>query len=170
MSEIGRRAFIAGLGAAAWPVATWAHQDDRVRALQLRILSLKAEAAADKIAAFIADIESQLSWTTQLPWSASTLEQRRFDGLRLLRQSAAITELSQLDSSGKEQLRVSRLAMDVVGSQTDFSKDPRLSKRSPRRFITVRSIIVPPSPIDAKPTASMLWNVLRSVASASVSP
>ena len=29
-----------------------------------------------------------------------------------------------LDAKGQEQLRVSRLAMDVVGSQTDFSKDP----------------------------------------------
>ena len=63
-----------------------------------------------------------------MPWSASTLEQRRFDGLRLLRQSAAITELSQLDSSGKEQLRVSRLAMDVVGSQADLSKDPKFTE------------------------------------------
>ena len=36
-----------------------------------------------------------------------------------------MTEISQLDSSGKEQLRVSRLAMDVVGSQADFSQDPK---------------------------------------------
>jgi hypothetical protein len=72
-----------------------------VCALQLRILRLKAEAVADKIAAFIADIENQLNWIMQLPWSASTLEQRRSDGLRLLRLSAAITEVSQLDPSGK---------------------------------------------------------------------
>jgi hypothetical protein len=58
---------------------------------------------------------SQVGWTTQLPWSAGTIEQRRFDALRLLRQVPAVTELSLLDASGKEQLRVSRLAMDVVG-------------------------------------------------------
>jgi len=34
---------------------------------------------------------SQIGWTTQLPWTASALEQRRFDALRLLRQVPAIT-------------------------------------------------------------------------------
>src|SRR2546421_9533203 len=43
----------------------------------------QAEATAAKIAQFIKEIESQIGWTTQLPWSAGTLEQRRFDGLRL---------------------------------------------------------------------------------------
>jgi hypothetical protein len=43
------------------------------------------------------------------------LDQRRFDGLRLLRQVPAITELAELDSSGREQLRVSRLAMELTG-------------------------------------------------------
>ena len=95
------------------------------RASLIRIQREQAEAAAAKIGQFIKEIEAQVGWTTQLPWSAGTLEQRRFDGLRLLRQVPAITELSQLDSTGKEQLRVSRLAMDVVASQTDFSKDPK---------------------------------------------
>src|SRR5438270_11375111 len=36
-------------------------------------------------------------------------------------------ELAQLDSKGHEQLRVSRLAMDVVGSNTDFSSDPKFT-------------------------------------------
>src|ERR671927_314191 len=88
----------------------------------------QAESAAAKIGQFIKEIESQVGWTTQLPWSAGTIDQRRFDGLRLLRQVPAITELSQLDSSGREQLRVSRLAMDVVASQADFSKDPKFAE------------------------------------------
>src|ERR1700688_4107909 len=95
------------------------------KAALIRIQREQAEAAAAKIGQFIKEIESQIGWTTQLPWSAGTLEQRRFDGLRLLRQVPAITELAQLDATGHEQLRVSRLAMDVVGSQTDFSKDPK---------------------------------------------
>ena len=41
------------------------------------------------------------------------MDQRRVDYLRLLRQVLAITEISHLDAEGKEQLRVSRLAMDV---------------------------------------------------------
>jgi hypothetical protein len=92
------------------------------KASLIRIQREQAEAAAAKIGQFVKEIESQLGWTTQLPWSAGSIEQRRFDALRLLRQVPAITELSQLDASGKERLRVSRLAMDVVASGTDFSR------------------------------------------------
>ncbi len=88
----------------------------------------QAEFAATKIGQFIKEIESQVGWTTQLLWSVETIEQRRFDALRLLRQVPAITELSQVDASGKEQLRVSRLAMDVVGSGLDLSKDPKFAE------------------------------------------
>src|SRR5437868_11857839 len=84
------------------------------KASLIRIQREQAEAAANKIGQFIKEIESQVGWTTQLPWSAGTIDQRPFDGLRLLPQVPAITELAQLDSSGKEQLRVSRLAMAVV--------------------------------------------------------
>ena len=99
----------------------------------IRIQREQAEAAAAKIGQFVREIEAQVGWTTQLPWSAGTLEQRRFDGLRLLRQVPAITELSQLDATGHEQLRVSRLAMDVVGSQTDYSKDPKFTEAVARK-------------------------------------
>jgi signal transduction histidine kinase len=99
----------------------------------IRIQREQAEAAAAKIGQFIREIEAQVGWTTQLPWSAGTLEQRRFDGLRLLRQVPAITELSQLDATGREQLRVSRLAMDVVGSQIDYSKDPKFAEAVARK-------------------------------------
>src|SRR4029079_13662291 len=86
------------------------------KASLIRIQHEQAEAAAAKISQFIKEIESQLGWTTQLPWSATSLEGRRFDALRLLRQVPAITELAQIDSTGKERLRVSRLAMDVIDS------------------------------------------------------
>jgi signal transduction histidine kinase len=98
------------------------------KASLIRIQREQAEAAAAKIGQFIKEIESQVGWTTQLPWSAGTLEQRRFDGLRLLRQVPAITELAQLDASGREQLKVSRLAMDVVASQADLSKEPKFAE------------------------------------------
>jgi signal transduction histidine kinase len=98
------------------------------KASLIRIQREQAEAAAAKIGQFIKEIESQIGWTTQLPWAAGALEQRRFDALRLLRQVPAITELAQLDSAGREQLRVSRLAMDVVGSNTDYSKDPKFTE------------------------------------------
>jgi signal transduction histidine kinase len=93
----------------------------------------KALGAAARIEAFIKEIEHQIGWTTQplLVAPGAALEQRRFDSLRLLRQVPAITEISHLNGKGREQLRVSRLAMDVVGSQTDYSKDPR--------FVTARA-------------------------------
>src|SRR5256886_5251239 len=94
----------------------------------IQIQHEQAEAAAAKIGQFIKEIESQLGWPTQLPWSAGSIEQRRFDALRLLRQVPAITELAQVDSTGKERLRVSRLAMDVVDSGLDLSKHPKFTE------------------------------------------
>lgn len=96
------------------------------KAALVRIQHEQAESAAAKIGQSIKEIESQLGWTTQLPWSA--VQDRRLDALRLLRQVPAITELSQVDASGKERLRVSRLAMDVVDSGVDFSKDPKFTE------------------------------------------
>jgi signal transduction histidine kinase len=98
------------------------------KAALIRVQREQAEAAAAKIGQFIKEIESQLGWTTQLPWSASSLENRRFDALRLLRLEPPITELAQVDSTGKERLRVSRLAMDVVDSGLDLSKDPKFTE------------------------------------------
>jgi len=95
------------------------------KASLVRIQHEQAQSAAAKISQFIKEIENQVGWTTQLPWSVGTIEQRRFDALRLLRQVPAITEIAEVDASGKEQLRVSRLAMDVVGSGIDLSKDPK---------------------------------------------
>ena len=103
------------------------------KASLIRIQREQAQAAAAKIGQFIKEIESQLGWTTQLPWSAGSIEQRRFDALRLLRQVPAITELAQLDAGGKERLRVSRLAMDVVASGTDFSNDPKFTEAVARK-------------------------------------
>src|SRR6201981_4027901 len=105
------------------------------KAALIRIQHEQAEAAAAKISQFIKEIESQLGWTTQLPWTAvapaeqkRALEQRRVDALRLLRQVPAITELAQVDSTGHERLRVSRLAMDVVDSGVDLSKEPKFTE------------------------------------------
>jgi signal transduction histidine kinase len=98
------------------------------KAALIRIQHEQAVAAAAKIGQFVKEIESQLGWTTQLPWSAGSIEQHRFDALRLLRQVPAITELAQVDSAGKERLRVSRLAMDVVDSGIDLSAEPKFTE------------------------------------------
>jgi signal transduction histidine kinase len=89
----------------------------------------QAVAAADKIEEFITHIESQVGWTsTPVPWTDGTLDQRRFDAVRLLRQLPAITEVAQIDAAGHEQLRVSRLTMDVVGSGIDYSHKPEFTQ------------------------------------------
>src|SRR5262249_23795930 len=100
----------------------------------VRIQRERADAVGARIGQFIKEIESQLGWTTQLPWTADSIEQRRFDALRLLRQGPAITESSQLDGSGKERLWVSRLAKDVLDSGTDFSQEPRFTEAVAHRI------------------------------------
>jgi HAMP domain-containing protein len=100
----------------------WENQEHLV-ALQRE----KALAAATRIEQYIINIENQLGWTAlpQIEAGGNPLEQRRYEYLKLLRQAPAITEVAWLDPSGREQLRVSRLAMDIVGAGPDFSKDPR---------------------------------------------
>lgn len=94
------------------------------RALLIRIQRGQAEAAAEKITQFLMEIEGQLAWATQLPWSLRTVDEWRFDAVRLMRRVPAITEITQLDANGREQFQVSRQAPDVVGSQADYSKSP----------------------------------------------
>jgi hypothetical protein len=128
--HIGRRDFITFLGGAvmAFPI-TWlaarALQNDRIRALQVRALRLQAENAASMIEQFFKGIEAQLGWTVQVPWPANTVQQRRIDAWRLLRQVSVISELEQIDPSGLVQLRVPRNEPDEVGSGMDVSQEPK---------------------------------------------
>src|SRR5260370_5099155 len=68
------------------------------RAALIRIQREQAEAAAAKIGQFIKEIESQIGWTTQLPWSAGTLEQRRVRGLPLPPQGPGRNQRAPLDT------------------------------------------------------------------------
>ncbi len=99
--------------------------DQQHNAALFRIQEEQAQAASAKIGRFIKEIESQLGWTVQLPWTQSTLPQRRIDAWRLFRQVPAVAELVQIDANGREQIHVSRRAPDVTASGIDFSKDPR---------------------------------------------
>jgi len=101
----------------------------------------KALGAASRIEQFVKEVERQIGWTTQpsIVAPAAAMEQRRADFFRLLRQVPAITEVSHIDREGREQLRVSRLAMDVVGSGTDLSREPRF--RDPKSGRTYFSLV-----------------------------
>jgi signal transduction histidine kinase/CheY-like chemotaxis protein len=99
----------------------------------IRIQRTQAEAAAASISHFVNEIEGQMGWMTQLPWEASSIDEWRFDAVRLLRQVPAITELSWIDGSGHERVRMSRLAEDVIGSGIDFSGDPKFREAMANR-------------------------------------
>src|SRR6516164_8048214 len=118
MGEImRRRGLVIALGfAMAWPIAANGQPD--VRALRSQILLMQAEGIADKLAQFIKENQNQAGWTTQIPSTGSSIEQRRFDALRLLRQAPAITELSLLDD--QEDLLRAGLFAPRVGALYDF--------------------------------------------------
>ncbi|MDQ6639472.1 MAG: GAF domain-containing protein [Pseudomonadota bacterium] len=87
----------------------------------------KAQNAATRIEQYVLDIEHQLSWTA-LPRAdadGDALEQRRIEYLKLQRQAPAITEVVWIDPHGREQLRISRLAMDAIGSGTDLAQEEK---------------------------------------------
>jgi signal transduction histidine kinase len=98
------------------------YQDNRRASIDVQ--REKAVAAAQTIESFVKEIQRQIGWVAYAQFDALPAEQRRFDYVRLLRQVPAITELVQLDRTGHEQLRVSRLSMDVIGSDVDRSTEP----------------------------------------------
>ncbi|MFO0201044.1 MAG: ATP-binding protein [Alphaproteobacteria bacterium] len=91
----------------------------------IRVEQEKADAAAERVGQFIAELEQQIGWTTRADWARVPIEQRRYDFIRLLRQAPAITEALYVDGQGREQLRLSRLEPDVLDSGTDLSADAR---------------------------------------------
>ncbi len=114
----------------------------------------KAAAAAAHIERFMKEVERQVRETTRAAsddpaaaqlgqgklafrggLGAALADQRELDFFRLLRDVPAISELGHLDVSGKEQLRVSRLALDAVASEQDFSQAPKfLAARSGKTY------------------------------------
>jgi HAMP domain-containing protein len=102
----------------------WFYYQD-YKASFIHMQRAQAEAAAGKVGYFIKEIEGHLGLANQMAVTPSTLPERQFDALGLLRQVPAISEFSQLDANGREKLRVSRIAVDAVESDADFSKDPK---------------------------------------------
>ncbi|MEP6657015.1 MAG: cache domain-containing protein, partial [Betaproteobacteria bacterium] len=84
----------------------------------------KAIAAASRIEQYIRQIEQQLAYAALPQLDASDVESRRIEFLKLLRQAPEVTDIAQLDAAGREQIAVSRLGMDNVGSGKDRSQEP----------------------------------------------
>jgi PAS domain S-box-containing protein len=115
----------------ATAMATAAKIEEFARNIERRVLETTRAASDDPAAAQLG--LGKLGFRGGL--GAALTEQRQLDFLRLLRDVPAIAELSHLDVSGKEQLRVSRLALDAIGSQEDFSQTPKfLETRSGKAY------------------------------------
>jgi len=84
----------------------------------------KAIAAASRIEQYIRQIVQQLAYAALPQLDAGDVELRRIEFLKLLRQVPEVTDIAQLDGSGREQVLVSRLGMDVLGSGKDRSQEP----------------------------------------------
>jgi signal transduction histidine kinase len=110
---------------------SWRETEAHLVALQVE----KAQSAATRIEQYILDIAHQLSWTA-LPRAAvgdDAREERRIEYLKLLRQVPAITEVAWIDPGGREQLRISRLAVDAISAGTDVSREARFLDASAGR-------------------------------------
>jgi signal transduction histidine kinase/CheY-like chemotaxis protein/HPt (histidine-containing phosphotransfer) domain-containing protein len=94
------------------------------RRLLVGIQTEQAQSAATKINQFVGEIERQLGWLAQLPPGSIRRDDQRLDAIRLMRLTPAIAEVAQVDSAGREQLRVSRYIRDTVGSGDDLSATP----------------------------------------------
>jgi signal transduction histidine kinase/DNA-binding response OmpR family regulator len=132
---------IGGLLTVSSAVDLYFSYQENQRAL-VKVEREKAFAAAETIERFIQEIEHDVRSTTRAiaddpsvaaprrrdatyreTLASALTEQRELDFLRLLRNVPAITELRYIDVAGKEQIRVSRLALDAIGSGADFAGD-----------------------------------------------
>src|SRR5664279_4297819 len=93
----------------------------------------KALAAASRIEQYIHQIQQQLAYAALPQLDATDVELRRIEFLKLLRQAPEVTDIAQLDAQGREQIAVSRLGMDNVGSGKDRSDEPAF--RNARRAL-----------------------------------
>src|SRR5215467_11755578 len=95
-----------------------------------RVQREKAVAAAAKIEQFIKEIERQVRGTVEDAFDDPVLasQQREEDYLRLLRNVPAVTDIRHFNSEGREEVRVSRLDLDVNNSQEDHSQDPAFAE------------------------------------------
>ncbi|HEY1295605.1 MAG TPA: ATP-binding protein [Chloroflexota bacterium] len=102
----------------------FSYQEDQ--AVLVALQREKAAGASARIEAFISGIQQLEAGALTPPLTSDgvTLDQRRTDLLRLLRQAPPILEVSYLDPDGVEQLRISRLELSVIGGHADRSQDP----------------------------------------------
>jgi signal transduction histidine kinase len=90
----------------------------------LRLQKKEAVIASETIGRFIVEVARQIQLATEIQPSVET-DDAAGELYRLLRQVPAITDVSYLDSAGRERFAVSRLDLDVIGSQLNLSGEPK---------------------------------------------
>lgn len=91
-----------------------------------RIQREQAVTAATRIEQFVGETERRIRSAQPPPGVGGTLgpDERRTNLLRLLAQAPEIADLVYLDAAGREHLRLSSVARNVVGSGADRSREP----------------------------------------------
>jgi signal transduction histidine kinase/HAMP domain-containing protein len=100
----------------------FAYEDNKAASADLQ--HEKAVNAAFRIQQYIDSIDKQLRFAALLQINPTDVDLRRIEFLKLLRQAPEVTDIAQLDASGRELLVVSRLGRDEIGSLKDRSGDP----------------------------------------------
>ncbi|HYL90716.1 MAG TPA: GAF domain-containing protein [Burkholderiales bacterium] len=107
----------------------FSYQENKVALASLQ--HEKALSAAARIEQFVLQIEQQLAYAALPQLGVEGLEQRRIEFLKLLRVVHAVTDITQIDGKGREQLSVSRLKMDEAGTERDWSGEPAFKNARP---------------------------------------
>jgi serine phosphatase RsbU (regulator of sigma subunit) len=99
--------------------------DDQQMAVA-RVEQSEARGAAARIEQFLADTDRDLESAAPVFWAVGggTLDQRVNEYQRLLSRAPAITEILYVDAFGHEQIRVSRLGLNLIERDVDHSQDP----------------------------------------------
>ena len=92
------------------------------RAAVANVERQRAESAAAMIERFINGIHQNLRSVAKNPRpnGSDGLSQRRFDYVSFLKFVPSVTEIAFIAAEGKEQLRVSRSAVDLIGLEADY--------------------------------------------------
>ncbi len=91
----------------------------------------KAIGASSRIEQYLRHVTQQLAYAALPQIDTADLELRRVEFLKLLRQAPEVTDISMIDATGREQIAVSRLGMDVVASGKDRSQEAAFLNAKP---------------------------------------
>jgi signal transduction histidine kinase len=100
----------------------FAYQENKVALASLQ--REKAGAAAARIEEFVRQVEQQLAYAALPHLGAEGAAQRNLEFQKVLKIAQAVTDIAYIDERGREQLVVSRLQMNVIGSGKDRSQEP----------------------------------------------